>query len=106
MLGPLDLTAKAIELETFGASYDPAGVARTLRAAAATVAFVNGVNDGLQETCRALIGEIEALKLQLAQESAERVAAQRRLIPHAIAAKKKQSHPTTRSKRTKKEQKK
>lgn len=105
MLGPLDLTTKAIELETFGATYDPAGVARTLRAAAATVAFVNGVNDGLQETCRALITEIEALKLQLAQESAERVAAQRRLIPHALAAKK-QSHPTTRSKRTKKEQKK
>lgn len=101
MLGPLDLVAKAVELETLGATYDPAAVARTLRAAAATVSYVNGVNDAIVTQVATLTAEVEALKLQVAQEASERIAAQRRLIPHVIKSKK-TAHPTTASKRRKK----
>lgn len=102
MLGPVDLITKAVALETFGVStYDPAAVARTLRAAAATVQFVNDLAEQRGAELSIARQQIEDLRLQLSQEQAERIAAQRRLIPVAIAEKKK--HPTTASKRRKKQ---
>jgi uncharacterized coiled-coil protein SlyX len=90
-------------LETFGKdTYDPHDVARTLRAAAATVHYVNDANDALELKVAAQAAEIDALKLQVAQEASERIAAQRRLIPHVIAEKKRK-HPTTASERRKRQ---
>lgn len=102
MLGPVDLITKAVALETFSRdACDPAEVACTLRAAAATVQFVNDSNDALEAKVAALTAEIDTLKLQVAQEASERIAAQRRLIPHVIKSKK-TAHPTTATKRRKK----
>lgn len=100
MLGPLDLITRAVHLETFG-TVDAAAVARDYRAAAATVSFVNDLAEQREQQLTAALQQIEALKLQLAQEQAERVAAQRRLLPIVIAAAK-TKHPTTASKRRKK----
>jgi hypothetical protein len=103
MLGPVDLITKAVALETFGAGiYDPATVARDYRAAAATIAFVNDLADQRGAELSIARQQIEDLKLQLSQEQAERLAAQRRLLPLAVTLARTTQHPTTASKRRKK----
>lgn len=88
MVGPRDLLGMAVELETLSLPHDPVAVARTYRAAAATIQFVEQSSADLAAEKAILEEDVVALKQQVATEQAQRLAAERKLILCKAAAKK------------------